>query len=347
MASSIQNEGLAQHVLPPAENQVLVLDQTSEPPKPRDISADFNYYGGPPESGPPTPYYVDRPQRYGVTPITQRLTVHDVREQEDQYTLDSTGFDFYTHTSAEKDFVDDEKIRSVYYPETEELLKKCKYQHRALFLSLLAAHIPARTGAPKVHIAGHTVRGQPLDSRSNTIPKITAQEATDSPTIVPATRSSPGPVKRVHIDLSYAGAFGYAAYHLPGEAETLLKGRFQVINVWCLIKTVLKDPLAVTSANSVFDDELVPVKSIHTHREGEACSVRPAAEERTDGGHKWHYPFKQTPGEVMLIKVFDSKTDGRARRVPHSAFVDEDFVSEDLRESIEVRALVFHPEDTE
>ena len=65
------------------------------------------------------------------------------------------------------------------------------------------------------------------------------------------------------------------------------------------------------------------------------------------GGHQWHYLSRQTPGEVMLIKCFDSKTDGRARRVPHSAFVDEEFKGEEARESIEVRALVFHPDDTE
>jgi hypothetical protein len=56
---------------------------------------------------------------------------------------------------------------------------------------------------------------------------------------------------------------------------------------------------------------------------------------------------RQTPSEVLLIKCFDSKTDGRARRVPHSAFVDEERVDEASRQSIEVRALVFHPDDTE
>ena len=49
----------------------------------------------------------------------------------------------------------------------------------------------------------------------------------------------------------------------------------------------------------------------------------------------------------MLIKCFDSKTDGRARRVPHSAFIDEEYEGEETRESIEVRALVFHPDDTD
>jgi hypothetical protein len=83
------------------------------------------------------------------------------------------------------------------------------------------------------------------------------------------------------------------------------------------------------------------VKLIYPDREGETCSVRPSE------GHKWHYLYKQTPGEVLLIKCFDSKTDGRARRVPHSAFVDEGHEGEVARESIEVRALVFHPDDTE
>jgi hypothetical protein len=136
-------------------------------------------------------------------------------------------------------------------------------------------------------------------------------------------------------------------YHLPEEAETLLKGRFQIINVWRPIKTIRKDPLAVAGANTVNDDELVPIKLVYPHRTGETYSVRPAKEGRTDGGHKWFYLFEQKPDEVTLIKCFDSKTDGRARRVPHSAFVDDEFVDAEPRESIEVRTLVFHPDDTE
>jgi hypothetical protein len=89
------------------------------------------------------------------------------------------------------------------------------------------------------------------------------------------------------------------------------------------------------------DDDLVPVKLIYPDREGETYSVRP------NEGHKWFYVNEQRPEEVLLIKCFDSKTDGRARRVPHSAFVDEERENERTRESIEVRALVFHPDDSE
>lgn len=151
----------------------------------------------------------------------------------------------------------------------------------------------------------------------------------------------------MHIDQSHAAARERVIYHLPDEAETLLKGRVQIINVWRPIKTILRDPLGVITSNSVQDDELVPIKLVYPNRVGETLSVRPAKEDRTDGGHQWHYLSRQAPNEVMLIKCSDSKTDGRARRTPHSAFTNDEFENEAPRESIEVRALVFHPDDTE
>ena len=145
----------------------------------------------------------------------------------------------------------------------------------------------------------------------------------------------------MHIDQSYAAGPQRVTHHLPAEAETLLLGRYQIINVWRPIKTISNDPLGVAEANSVSDDDLVPVKLIYPDREGETYSVRP------NDGHRWYYVNEQTPEEVLLIKCFDSKTDGRARRVPYSAFVDEERENKGTRESIEVRALVFHPDDRE
>jgi hypothetical protein len=208
------------------------------------------------------------------------------------------------------------------------------------------------TGASKIFIFDHTIRRQPVDSRGKPVPSTTETETpaqppstSDRPITVPVPQTRRGPVQRVHIDQSYAAAPDRVTYHLPDEASTLLKGRFQIINVWRPIKTILKDPLGVAAANSVSDDELVPIKLIYPHRTGETYAVRPS--KKGPGGHKWHYLFQQSPSEVTLIKCFDSKTDGRARRVPHSAFIDEEFVEGVPRESIEVRALVFHPDDTE
>lgn len=148
-------------------------------------------------------------------------------------------------------------------------------------------------------------------------------------------------MKRVHIDQSYQASTNRVKYHLPDEADTLLKGRYQIINVWRPIKTIYKDPLAVADAHSVPDSDLVPIKLIYPHREGETYSVRP------NPNHRWYYRYAQTPEMVTLIKCFDSKTDGRARRVPHTAFVNPETEGDEFppRESIEIRALVFHPED--
>ena len=107
--------------------------------------------------------------------------------------------------------------------------------------------------------------------------------------------------------------------------------------------TLTRNPtqLGVADATSVPDSDLVPVQLIYPDRVGETYTVRPNPD------HRWFYLSEQTPREVLLIKCFDSKVDGRARRVPHSAFVDEANEGESPRESIEVRALVFHPDDVE
>ncbi len=130
-------------------------------------------------------------------------------------------------------------------------------------------------------------------------------------------------------------------FHLPEDAETLLKGRVQIINVWRPIKPVLRDPLAVAEADSVDDADLIPTALIYPTRRGETYQVR------HNPAQRWFYKHGLTPEEVLLIKCFDTKLDGRARRVPHTAFVDPDAEGQPARESIEVRALVFHPDDTE
>jgi hypothetical protein len=61
---------------------------------------------------------------------------------------------------------------------------------------------------------------------------------------------------------------------------------------------------------------------------------------------RWYYKSGLTPEEVLLIKCFDSKVDGRARRVPHTAFEVPNTEDKEARESIEIRALVFHEDDT-
>ncbi|KAI1809131.1 hypothetical protein GGS20DRAFT_580956 [Poronia punctata] len=264
----------------------------------------LNYFKDNEDGSPPEPAYVDRPETYFRPTEPRSVKVTNIAGREALYSLDKHGFQVHRHVARERDFDDDEHVKAVYYPETEQLLKDV-------------------TGASKVVIFDHTIRRQSQD----------ATRLSDA--------GARGPVQRVHIDQSFSAALSRVPHHLPAEeASELLKGRVQIINVWRPIETVERDPLAVAEAHSVAEDDLVPVGLIYPNRKGETLSVRYSP------AHRWYYKRGLTPDEVLLIKCFDSKADGRARCVPHTAFVDPTSKpNAPQRHSIEVRCLVFHPED--
>jgi len=272
------------------------------------VKTKLNYYKDPGDGSAPAPSYIGRPETYERPYEPLDVTVTDIRGDEQKYSLDGNGFQIHRHESAEKEFLDDDKIRASYYEETKQLLKDA-------------------TGASRVFIFDHTIRRAPKDQRSE-------------PNNPNAAINLRGPVNRVHIDQSYSASKSRVPHHLPEEADRLLKTRYQIINVWRPIKRILKDPLAVADAHSVPDSDLIGVGLIYPDRRGETYTVRPNKE------HKWYYLYGQSPEEVLLIKCFDSKLDGRARRVPHTAFVNPETVDEESRESIEVRCLVFYEDQT-
>ena len=180
--------------------------------------------------------------------------------------------------------------------------------------------LEAATGASKVFIFDHTTRRR-----------------------VPGSDDQRGgirqPVSRVHVDHTAKSGPQRVRDLLSGEAPHLLQGRVQIINVWRPIKGPLLDaPLAVCDASSVDPDDLIPSDLIYPNRIGEIYSVsyRPS--------HRWFYFREMRIEEALLLKCYDSKTDGRARFAPHTAFTDpETPVDAPPRESIELRSLVFHP----
>ncbi len=127
---------------------------------------------------------------------------------------------------------------------------------------------------------------------------------------------------------------------MGAEAEARLRGRFAVVNVWRPIRGPLRDaPLAVCDARSVPFADLIPSDLIYRDRTGETYAVA------HNPAHRWFYAPAMTTDEVMLIKCYDSATDGRARFSPHSAFEDPTAPADVLpRESIEVRTLAFFPD---
>ncbi|KAG6332850.1 hypothetical protein ID866_6235 [Astraeus odoratus] len=273
---------------------------------PRDVQSTLNYFK-PLNNAAPYNYVEEPPAgvlKSNVGEDMRQVVIHDVRGKEDMVGLDLTGFQFAKYPSTEKAFDDDERIRDVYYPEVEEILKK--YVH----------------GAKRVVIFDHTIR-RPLANQ----------------TLASANGSSApirGPVQRVHVDQTFQAAVERVRLHLGDEAERLLKGRYQIINVWRPIaNTVAHDPLALADYRTLAAGDLVQTRHVYPTREGSIFTVR------YNPTHRWYYLSDQTPEEVALIKCFDSDT-SKARLAPHSAFKDDTSPKEaPERQSIEVRALVF------
>ncbi|KIX10691.1 uncharacterized protein Z518_01775 [Rhinocladiella mackenziei CBS 650.93] len=265
-----------------------------------DVPTTLNFYKPNADGSPPKPAYLARPETFERPPESHQVTVHDVSGDENTYTLDSHGFQFVTSPSKERDFMDADRIEDVYYKEVEQLLKEV-------------------TGAARVHIFDHTIR-RPSQKQAN-------ETRGNGAVVHDAEKHDPPPPSHV-------------AFHLPKDAEKLLKGRVQLINVWRPIKTVRRDLLAVSPSQCFSEDDVVVVPVIYPHgnRTGAILSVKYTDRQR------WYYKGHQTPEEVLIFKYFDNrvgtqsakKYENRAKRVPHSAFEIPGAEREEDRESIEV-----------
>src|SRR5262249_846312 len=146
---------------------------------------------------------------------------------------DDHGFDLVQHSSATRDFYSEEEVKAVYYPEAEQLLKDV-------------------TGADRVYIFDSTVRRRLPGAEDR------------------AFGQPRHPVPRVHVDHPARWGPQRVRDLLPDEAEELLRGRVQVINLWRPIRGPLLDmPLAVCDALSVEPGQLIPSDLVYQNRVGE------------------------------------------------------------------------------
>jgi hypothetical protein len=266
------------------------------------VFGELNYLA--PIDGKPRTYAFDPPageSKSTALPEPHQVPVFDGRPILDSFSLDREGFALVRHPTAVRDFYNDKEVRQVYYPAAEAFIK-------------------ATLRADRVLIFDHTVRRR-------------VEGAADIRGGGPRQ-----PATRVHVDQTHTSGANRVREHLPDEADELLKGRVQVINLWRPIRGPLRDsPLALCDAASVAADDLVASDLVYPNRNGETYSVK------FNSNHRWFYFPEMTPDEALLLKCYDSATDGRARFAPHTAFVDPTTPGDAApRESIELRTLVFH-----
>ena len=266
------------------------------------VVAELNYLA--PIAGKPRTYAYDPPPgepKSTALPEPHQVPIFDARSIAGYISLDREGFALVRHPTVVRNFFDDDEVRKVYYP-------------------LAEAFIKATLKADRVLIFDHTVRRR-------------VEGAADVRGAGPRQ-----PATRVHVDQTALSGANRVREHLPQEADELLKGRVQVINLWRPIRGPLRDsPLAMLDGRTLADGDLVASDLIYPNRSGETYSVK------FNPNHRWYYVPEMTPDEAILLKCYDSATDGRTRFGPHTAFVDPTTPADaPPRESIELRTLVFH-----
>jgi hypothetical protein len=238
--------------------------------------------------------------------VRERVTIRDARSIAAQLRLDESGFELRTSPSSFADFYDERAVKERYYPDVEAVLQ-------------------AFTGAHAVIAFDHNVRSAARVARGEVGVREPADQVHNDYT------EQSGPVRQRQI-LEAAQRLDLAARH------------FAFINLWRpLVGPVQDNPLTLADARSVAPADFVPTDIEHfgeddlqvpRHR-GQIYSVR------YNPAHHWLYVSDMQPSEVLLLKCYDSRLDGRARFVPHTGFRNPACPPEFVpRESIEVRALV-------
>jgi hypothetical protein len=176
--------------------------------------------------------------------------------------------------------------------------------------------VAAATGAARAHVFDHTRRSSDPARRE--------------------AKKQREPAAVTHNDYTPRSAPQRVRDLMGDEAAALLARPFAIVNVWRPLVPVEQYPLALCDARTLDDAALVPSERRSKDRLGEIYMLR------FDARQRWIYFPRMTTSEALLIKTFDSRTDGRARWCAHTAFADpQTGPAARPRESIETRVFAF------
>ncbi|MGO8921127.1 MAG: CmcJ/NvfI family oxidoreductase [Stellaceae bacterium] len=230
------------------------------------------------------------------------MTVDDGWGRATSFSLDREGFALRDFRSPFQQWDDDAAISGQLYGDVAEFVKR-------------------EVGAKRVIIFDHTIR-----AKSN------AKQQTSE-----HTTSRRAPVMIVHCDYTPNSGPLRVRQLLPDEAGELLKHRVAFYNFWKPLKhTVEERPLAMCDVTSSTDEDFITMKLRYRDRNGEIFVLRYSPR------HRWWYFPRMTSDQAVLLKTYDSETNGRARFIGHSAFDDPNTRPDaPMRESIEIRTIAF------
>ncbi|KAI1804517.1 hypothetical protein F4811DRAFT_271750 [Daldinia bambusicola] len=241
---------------------------------------------------------------------TREVAIADVRGRESEYTLDRDAFQIVQGVPPSAE----ESASGSGFADDASIAKNYYPEVEQLLLE----NIP---GSSRVFIFDHTIR-----------------------------RAGPDAPRRAvllaHIDQTPYSAAKRVRRHMGDDAESLLEGRYRIVNVWRTLNKnpVEATPLAFASSSTLDDGDVIPVE--HRYPTGYVGQTAAIA---YNPAQKWHYLSGMTGDERLLLECFDSEgakeNSGVAGgRLPHTAFEDPRTRPDaEGRESIEVRALVFGP----
>ncbi len=271
--------------------------------QPRPIQANFNYTVD--DGSVPEIYFYDPPEGTVAHPPgtdPQAMAVHDGWSRAGEFSLDHEGFALREFQNGFDRFDDDQAVRDQFYAPVAEFVRNT-------------------VGAKRVVVFDHTIRSKVNEAQQNTEHNTTQR----------------APVMIVHCDYTPVSGPLRVRQTLPTEADDLLGRRVAFFNFWKpLRRPVEEKPLAMCEVTTASQEDMLRMVLRYRERTGEIYVMR------HNPAHRWWYLPDMTPEHVVLLKTYESETDGRARFLGHSAFEHPDTRPDAVtRESIEIRTMAF------
>ncbi len=166
----------------------------------------------------------------------RKMEVRNGRLLANRLSLEDQGLVFVEHQTKVTDFFDENQVKTIYYPEIEELIRR-------------------ESGASRVVIFDHALRSGDEAEREEKLIR--------------------NPVLQAHNDYTEWSGPNRLREILPDEAEELLKRRFAIIQVWRAINRAIQaNPLALADAKSVAFNDWMMAERRYPHRVGQTYRLK-------------------------------------------------------------------------